>query len=77
MPGEVIDKPNPQPIPSRIPDVVLELAVKLQRISISDADLRGLQEFRRASNFIAAAMVFLSDNVLLERDLTYDDIKPR
>lgn len=25
----------------------------------------------------STAMIFLSDNVLLERDLTFDDIKPR
>jgi xylulose-5-phosphate/fructose-6-phosphate phosphoketolase len=77
MPGEVIDRPNPQPLASQIPDGVLELPIKLQKININDADLKGLQEFRRASNFIAAAMIFLSDNSLLERDLTHDDIKPR
>jgi len=77
MPGEVIDRPNPQPLASQIPDGVLELSIKLQKININDADLKGLQEFRRASNFIAAAMIFLSDNSLLERDLTHDDIKPR
>ena len=55
---------------------------------------KGLEEFRTASNYIAAgefptsnaskytlltciAMIFLSDNALLERDLTFDDIKPR
>lgn len=77
MPGEVIDRPNPQALASLIPDSVLDLAVKLQKISLSDADLKGLEEFRRASNFIAAAMIFLSDNALVERDLTHDDIKPR
>ncbi|KAG9232077.1 XFP N-terminal domain-containing protein [Amylocarpus encephaloides] len=77
MPAEVIDRPNPQPLASRIPDAVLELSVKLEKVNLSDADLKGLQEFRRASNYIAAAMIFLSDNALLERDLTFEDIKPR
>lgn len=31
--------------------------------------------FRNADDIIA--MIFLSDNVFLERDLTFDDIKPR
>jgi len=77
MPGEVIDRPNPQPLASQIPESVLNLSVKLQKTSLSDADLKGLEDFRRASNYIAAAMIFLSNNALLERDLTHDDIKPR
>ncbi|PQE06541.1 hypothetical protein CJF32_00002307 [Rutstroemia sp. NJR-2017a WRK4] len=77
MPGEVIDRPNPQASPSNIPDTVNELAVKLEKIDISEDDLRGLEEFRRASNYIAAAMIFLADNAMMERDLTFDDIKPR
>lgn len=77
MPGEVIDRPNPQPLASLIPDSVLELSVKLQKLNLSSEDLQGLEEFRRASNYIAAAMIFLSDNALMERDLTHDDIKPR
>ena len=56
MPGEVIDRPNPQPLASQIPDSVLELSVKLEKVALSDADLKGLQEFRRASNYIAAGM---------------------
>ncbi len=56
MPGEVIDRPNPQPLASQIPDSVLELSVKLEKVALSDADLKGLEEFRRASNYIAAGM---------------------
>jgi xylulose-5-phosphate/fructose-6-phosphate phosphoketolase len=56
MHGEVIDRPNPQPLASRIPDSVLELSVKLEKVALSDADLKGLEEFRRASNYIAAGM---------------------
>jgi xylulose-5-phosphate/fructose-6-phosphate phosphoketolase len=101
MPGEVIDRPNPQPLASQILNNVLGLAVKLEKVALSDASLKGLEEFRRASNYIAAgnlfhsrrlarhmrgilnrklieiAMIFLSDNALIERDLTFDDIKPR
>lgn len=58
MPGQVIDRPNPQPLASNIPDDVLELGVKSQMVKLSDADLQGLEEFRRASNYIAAGKSF-------------------
>ena len=96
MPGEEIDRPNPQPLPSHIDDHVLQLAVKLDKTKLDKPTYAGLQEFRRGANYIAAgeyltpytvtvrdannklvAMIFLSDNVLLERDLQFDDIKPR
>ena len=95
MPGEVIDRPNPQPLPSHIEDHVLSLAVKLDKAKLDLSILKGLQEFRRAANYIAAgmsadampylqyahrsgpAMIFLHDNILVERDLTFADIKPR
>ncbi|KAL8646263.1 MAG: hypothetical protein Q9226_006943 [Calogaya cf. arnoldii] len=77
MPGQVIDRPNPQPLPSHIEDHALSLAVKLEKAKLDPPIAKGLQEFRRAANYIAAAMIFLRDNVLLERDLTFDDIKPR
>ncbi|KAI9815466.1 MAG: hypothetical protein M1827_002600 [Pycnora praestabilis] len=77
MPGEMIDRPNPQPKPSNLPDEVLSLAVKLEKAALSEIVNAGLQEFRRAANYIAAAMIFLKDNVLLERDLEFEDIKPR
>jgi xylulose-5-phosphate/fructose-6-phosphate phosphoketolase len=54
MPGEEIDRPNPKALPSHIPDVVLELSVKLDKMHLSEADLTGLEEFRRAGNYIAA-----------------------
>ncbi|KAI9875798.1 MAG: hypothetical protein M1830_007989 [Pleopsidium flavum] len=77
MPGEVIDRPNPQPLASNVPDDVLSLVVKLEKTRLDEDTYTGLQQFRRAANYIAAAMIFLHDNVFLERDLTFDDIKPR
>lgn len=35
------------------------------------------EKFRRATNYLTAAQIFLQDNFLLERPLTADDIKPR
>jgi xylulose-5-phosphate/fructose-6-phosphate phosphoketolase len=78
MPREVIDHPNPPPAPSGLPDSILDLSVALNtRDVLSSVELRSLEEFHRAANYIAAAMIFLGDNVLLERDLTFGDIKPR
>jgi hypothetical protein len=77
MPGEVIDTPNPQALPSHIPDVVEQLQVKLDLRSLEQPACDALFKFRRAASYIAAAMIFLQDNVLLKRNLTHDDIKPR
>jgi xylulose-5-phosphate/fructose-6-phosphate phosphoketolase len=54
MPGEVIDRPNPQPLPSHIDESVLSLAVKLEKTKLDDIEYAGLQNFRRAANYIAA-----------------------
>lgn len=77
MPGEVIDRPNPPPLPSNVPDEAKSFLVQLDKPTLSDADNHALQKFRRAANYIAAAMIFLKDNSLLKRDLKFDDIKPR
>ncbi|KAG9247985.1 XFP N-terminal domain-containing protein [Calycina marina] len=77
MPGEVLDRPNPRALSSSIPDHVLQLSVKLEKLALSKEDLSAIEHFRRASNYIAAAMIFLSGNAHMERDLTFDDIKPR
>lgn len=54
MPGEVIDRPNPQPLPSQIDEHVLSLAVKLDKTKLDESTYTGLREFRRAADFIAA-----------------------
>jgi xylulose-5-phosphate/fructose-6-phosphate phosphoketolase len=55
MPGEVIDRPNPRPLDSSVPDSVLFLSVKLEKFHIGENDIQALQDFRRASNYIAAS----------------------
>jgi xylulose-5-phosphate/fructose-6-phosphate phosphoketolase len=40
-------------------------------------DITDFEKFRRATNYLTAAQIFLQDNFLLERPLTFDDIKPR
>ena len=56
MPGEVIDRPNPQPIPSNVPDDVLSLAVKLEKTKLDHETYFGLQLFKRAANYITAGI---------------------
>lgn len=56
MPGEEIDRPNPQALPSHIPEDVLALSVKLDKTKLDDTHYEGLKEFRRAANYIAAGM---------------------
>ncbi|OXV05979.1 hypothetical protein Egran_06253 [Elaphomyces granulatus] len=77
MPGEILDRPNPEPLPSSLPAVVDELIVKFDRASIDKNSCDAILKFRRAANYIAAAMIFLQDNVYLERELSFEDIKPR
>ena len=77
MPGEVIDRPNPAPAKSNVPDFVNELLVKLDKPKLDEKTNQALQKFRRAANYLAAAMIFLQDNVLVKRDLKPEDIKPR
>jgi xylulose-5-phosphate/fructose-6-phosphate phosphoketolase len=72
--------PNPPPEKSQLPDFLLELAVNLdkeKKTALSDDELASILAYRRAANYIAAAMIFLKDNALLERPVKKDDIKPR
>jgi xylulose-5-phosphate/fructose-6-phosphate phosphoketolase len=78
MPGQLIEKPNPPPEASLLPESTLDLAVQLNtKDYLNKDDLDAVQSFRRAANYIAAAMIFLSDNVLLEEKLSHDHIKHR
>lgn len=66
MPGEEIDRPNPQPLPSLIDDHILQLAVKLDKTKLDDSTATGLQEFRRAANYIAAGEPLIPSTVVLQ-----------
>ncbi|KAF9237663.1 XFP N-terminal domain-containing protein [Melanogaster broomeanus] len=78
MPGQRISKPNPPPDPSHLPDSILDLRAQPRtKAVISNTELDSLRSFVRAANYITAAMIFLKDNVILEKELTFDDIKPR
>ena len=78
MPGEVLDRPNPPPGKSQLPDSILEYHVDLDYANaLTPNELQAITKFRRAADYIAAAMIFLEDNVLLEREIKSEDIKPR
>ncbi|KAK4238193.1 XFP N-terminal domain-containing protein [Achaetomium macrosporum] len=77
MPNGEIPVSNPPPLPSHLPDSVLELAVQLQQKPLPDHVRQSLRGFQRAAEYIAAAMIFLCDNVLLESELKLDHVKPR
>ncbi|KAL8383316.1 hypothetical protein RB595_006863 [Gaeumannomyces hyphopodioides] len=77
MASQEIDRPNPAPLPSLLPDHVMALGVSLQKMQLPDEDLVGLRDFQSAACYIAAAMIFLRDNVFLKSELTFEHIKPR
>ena len=78
MPGEILNRPNPPPGKSQLPDSILNLEVTLNTgNSLTYEKKNAIQKFRRMANYIAVAMIFLKDNVLLERNLRFGDIKPR
>jgi xylulose-5-phosphate/fructose-6-phosphate phosphoketolase len=42
-----------------------------------ETDISKFEKYMRAANYLTAAQIFLQDNFLLERELTFDDVKPR
>ena len=60
-----------------IPEKVSDLLVKLDIAEIKSKDLYSLELLQRATNYLAASMIFLQNNVLLERSLSKEDIKER
>ena len=45
--------------------------------TMQDNDVSSIEKYLRAANYLTAAQIFLQDNFLMERALTFDDIKPR
>lgn len=61
MPGQVLFQANPQPDPSLLPDSILEFSVKLDTKNYLPQDeLKAVQKFRRAADYIAAGEHSLS-----------------
>lgn len=38
---------------------------------------KALEKYLRAANYLTAAQIFLQDNFMMDRELTFDDVKPR
>ncbi|KAJ7454731.1 phosphoketolase [Mycena latifolia] len=78
MPGQILLQANPPADPSLLPDSILQYSIQLDTKNyLSSEELKAIKMFRRAADYIAAAMIFLNHNVLVERDITHEDIKPR
>ncbi|KAJ7593396.1 phosphoketolase [Mycena floridula] len=80
MPGQELAGPNPPPDPSQLDDKILEWGIHLNTVDYLPAEeLKSIQMFRRAADYIAAAMIFLNDKApaLMEDKLSFDHIKPR
>ena len=45
--------------------------------TLSNEDLRKIDAYWRAANYLSVGQIYLRDNPLLERPLTVEDIKPR
>ncbi len=54
MPGEQIPVSNPPPLPSHLPDSILELAAQVQRNALPGHVRQSLSAFQRAAEYIAA-----------------------
>ena len=68
MPGEVLDHPNPPPRKSQLPDFILEYHINLDYANaLTPKELQAIAKFHRAADYIAAAMIFLKDNILMEK----------
>lgn len=73
MPGEVIDRPNPQPLPSHLPDDLEKLQVTLSNGTLDQKACDALHKFRRAASYIAAgewAIEFMGNTVKLRLLMT-------
>jgi len=46
-------------------------------MKIPAKEIEALKKYVRATNYLAVAQIYLKDNILLERPLESDDIKPR
>ena len=45
--------------------------------TLSDGELKKIDAYWRAANYISVGQIYLKDNPLLERPLAVEDIKPR
>lgn len=49
----------------------------MQKVTLSEEELKRIDGYFRATNYVSAAALYLKDNPLLRRPLTFDDIKSK
>ena len=49
----------------------------MQKVTLSEEELKKIDGYFRATNYVSAAALYLKDNPLLRRPLTFDDIKSK
>lgn len=54
MPGQYIDKPNPPPLPSHLPDQTLDLIAKPPKKPLDKNVAQSLKDFQQAACYLAA-----------------------
>ena len=60
--GTEYDYAGPKPVDSNLPDHVKTLAVDVPHATLDSSTRRGLQDFQRAANYIAAGLSPPRDN---------------
>lgn len=55
---EKVKNPGPKPADSQVPDVVKTLTVDLAKAKLDSDTSRGLRDFRRAADYIAAGELY-------------------
>jgi len=78
MPEQLLAQSNPPPEPSHLPKELASLKVELDyKNALSAQELNAIELFCKAGDFLAASMLFLKSNTLLERKVTKEDVKRR
>jgi xylulose-5-phosphate/fructose-6-phosphate phosphoketolase len=64
MPAQLLQQPNPPPEPSHIPDVAFLASQRSENdYKLSEDDREAIRAFRRAADYLSAAMIFLNAKV--------------
>ncbi|KAE8205903.1 hypothetical protein CF335_g2148 [Tilletia laevis] len=71
------DFPVPSAIPSQIVDVLSATIGEDVNKHVANIDFAPIQAFQKAANYLSVAQIYLKDNVLLQKPLAHDHLKPR
>lgn len=59
MAGQVLQEANPPPLPSHLPDSILDLAVQTDKKPLDEKDAKSLRDYQNAACYIAAGKPIL------------------